>query len=328
MTADTHPPEADQQPFRKPIDWVLYRGDRLVVSALLASLILTILLVLEWADLTALASPTALFYLFSAFIGGNLTLITVVLSINQLVLSRQLQAPGPLRKQIRQTEVFRADVAAVTDQPVTPVLPPQFLERLVRSTNGEARALAQSAGDLDDERVRRDIGALVDPLVADLDRVADSLERSGTSPFHALSAILNTDLATRIQTARHVEAVHGDALPDRVVSRVERLDNKLELLDISREYFKTLFMQKELSYLSRMLLYVGLPAEVSATVVLLVVSSRTGMPPLLAAPGVVPFAVVLSFLPLAVLFSFVLRVATVTERSVAIAPFTTPETIP
>lgn len=74
------------------IEWSLLAGNRLVVAGIVVALIFVILLILEILGVTVVQGPTALFYLFGGFIGGNLTLITIVLSINQLVLSRQFQA--------------------------------------------------------------------------------------------------------------------------------------------------------------------------------------------------------------------------------------------
>jgi hypothetical protein len=45
-------------------------------------------------------------------------------------------------------------------------------------------------------------------------------------------------------------------------------------------------------------------------------------------PGIIPLTVAISFTPLAVLFSFVVRIAVIAERTVSILPFTTPEEIP
>lgn len=40
---------------------------------------------------------------------------------------------------------------------------------------------------------------------------------------------------------------------------------------------------------------------------------------------IVPTVLILEFVPLAVLFSFILRIAAVVQRTVAITPFTTPD---
>lgn len=96
-------------------------------------------------------------------------------------------------------------------------------------------------------------------------------------------------------------------------------------MDIARQYFKSIYMQSKLARLSRILPYVGVPAVGSGFLMLLVYAGAT-------APSVdagylrvfVPIVVILGFTPLAILFAFVLRVAMVAQRTVAITPFTTP----
>ncbi|WP_135824080.1 hypothetical protein [Halorussus ruber] len=105
--------------------------------------------------------------------------------------------------------------------------------------------------------------------------------------------------------------------------------SRLRQIDVARQYFKTLFMQSELASLSRILLSVGVPAEIVSTMMLVAAagpSAQTfygGVPPLLLAA-----TVAVGFAPLAVLFAFVLRIATVAQRTAAITPFTTHEQQP
>lgn len=321
--------EGNDDPHYGPTEWVLLRGNRLAVSGLLLTLVLALLVTLEIAGITAIREPTPLFYVFSAFIGGNLTLITVVLSINQLVLSRQLEAPGKLQEQLRTTAEFRRRAAETTNGSAMPVLPPDFLHQLLRATREDAETLEETGTVSGDDSLDAELQGLTTTIVNDITEISALLEESGTGPFHALSTTLNTDFGHRIHRARRMEVRRREDLPEQAQKALDELVTNLELLDVTRKYFKTLFMQKELSYLSRLLLYVGIPAEVTATVVLLTLATGTGsIPAPIVAPVVVPLAVTVSFAPLAVLFSFVLRIATVTERTVAIAPFTTPERVP
>lgn len=308
-----------------PVDWVLVEGDRLTFAAVLLLVIFAVLVGLSLLNVTTVTSPAPLFYLFSAFIGGNITLITVVLSINQLVLSRQLKTPGALRTEFRRMEEFRGAVADAVDQSVMPTLPPAFLHELVDATLHQAQtvnaAAAPAAGETEPA-----VEDVVAGLRVDLNEIADLLERSTDSPFHALSATLSTDFGHRIQQIHRIRSRDESTLSEETRAALDGLRTQLELIDRSREYFKTLFMQKELSYLSRILLYVGVPAEFTATVMLLALAvAPATVPSWLSAPAVVPAIVTVTFAPLAVLSSFVLRIAIVTERTVTIAPFRTPE---
>lgn len=86
-------------------------------------------------------------------------------------------------------------------------------------------------------------------------------------------------------------------------------------------------MQQELSALSRVLLYAGLPAVGIAIGTLL--SLTVPASELAAVPTnlrtLVPVTLVIGLLPLSILCSFFLRTATVTKLTAATLPFTTPE---
>lgn len=101
---------------------------------------------------------------------------------------------------------------------------------------------------------------------------------------------------------------------------------RIKDVDIARQYFKTMYIQEELSYFSRLLLYVGVPAEFLTVAALVAMSQSgstlSGLP--LTLPVLAPVIVTVAFTPLAMLFSFVIRVATVAQNTVSPAQFTTP----
>jgi hypothetical protein len=75
-----------------------------------------------------------LFYPFSSLVGGNFTLITIILSVSQLVISRQLGSPGELREQIQGTNAYREAIEETMELEVAPVTPSEFLHLLHRSS--------------------------------------------------------------------------------------------------------------------------------------------------------------------------------------------------
>lgn len=315
--------------YPRSVEWILFKGNRLAVSGVLLTGLFLFIVSITAIGVPAVRDKNPLQLLFSAFIGGNLTLITIILSINQLVLSRQLETPGEVRNQTKKTAEFRRDAATATERRVMPALPPDFMSELVQGVQQQLQTLEehrmphlseQSEGDLDD---------LLTTLENELDQISALLNQSDTQPFHVLTATLNADMGLWIQATRRFQALHHEELSEEFRETLDEFVSGLELIDVSREYFKTLFMQHELSYLSRVLLYVGIPAELVATGMLIVFSASSDPIsfPLLA-PAVVPVAVTINFAPLAVLFSFILRITIVTERTVAIVPFTTPDQVP
>ncbi|ELZ00802.1 hypothetical protein [Natrialba asiatica] len=94
-------------------------------------------------------------------------------------------------------------------------------------------------------------------------------------------------------------------------------------MDITRQYLKSVYLQVEPSRLSRYLFYAGVPAVGVAIAALFSLTGPTGPPfgnwvRLIVFPG----AVAIGGVPLALLFSYILRTAMVAERTAAITPFT------
>lgn len=308
--------------------WVFVEGNRALVSSVLLLGLFVGLSGLAVAGVTAVRSTDPLFYLFSTFIGGNFTLIAIVISINQLVLSRQLDTPGGLRTQFQNMAEFRHAAASATDSAVMPILPPAFMDELVDAIARETETLTDSISGASDDEFQTEIRRLADGLRADVTDIAALLDESGKSPFHALSATLDMNLGLRLQQIQSLQSNPPQALPEETRDALDGLVDGLELLDVSRGYFQTLFMQMQLSKLTRFLLYVGIPAEIIATVALLSLGAAPESPLRWLQPfPVVPAIVALCFAPLVILLAFILRITLVTERTVAITPFSTPEQV-
>lgn len=305
-------------------DWLLLDGDRLAVASILLGVVLLAATALLDGTLTA-ADSALLGNLFASFIAGNLTLLTVVLSLNQLVLSRELRTPRELRSEVDAATEYVEEVERETSRHITPQNPSLMLHGLLGSVQARADVLKSDVDDLEGEgaeELRADVAELVASLDDRVEEMNDLLEEPGVGLFRALSTILRHDFASEIDEARRILDAHGEALPDPAASALDGIATRLEHLDIARQYIKTIYVQKELSYLSRVLLYVGFPSMLVAVgIILSVVAPGQSR---LVTRGVVVASVTVSFAPLAVLFAYVLRMATVAERTAAVTPFPSP----
>lgn len=75
-------------------EWLLLHGNRGAVAALTAAVVFAIVAGVGVVQATPLQNQQPVFYVFSGMISGNLTIITVVVSINQLLLSREIATPS------------------------------------------------------------------------------------------------------------------------------------------------------------------------------------------------------------------------------------------
>lgn len=85
-----------------------------------------------------------LYCVFSGMTSGNLTLITVVVAINRVLLSRTFATPNELGSQIEGIIDYREGIE-VTANGVAPVEPLDLLQFLVGSTRREVKHLGNLA---------------------------------------------------------------------------------------------------------------------------------------------------------------------------------------
>ena len=294
------------------------------VAGGLLAILLAVYTTLELIGFTAVQEFSALSSAFGALVSGNLTLITVVLSINQLVLSQALGGIGGLESNVENVSDYRERIRRETAKEVAPEEPDAFLELLLNSIRSEANRLRQATasepGDL-----RDDVETVTERLVDHVDHVLELLDRPNTGVFSALASTLSTNYARELNALRRIEVRYEGELPSDATDALEDVTRRIKDVDIVRQYFKTMYIQEELSRLSRALLYVGVPSVLSGLGLLqmFVATDAGAFDPILLSVFV-PVFVTIGAAPLAVLFAFVLRLSTVAERTVAVTPFTTP----
>ncbi|WP_435178311.1 hypothetical protein [Halorussus sp. AFM4] len=307
-------------------EWVFLTGNRMLLAGGLALAALLAFGVLELWFAFDRYDVTAFLYLTAAVIGGNFTLITIVLSINQLVISQQLSAPGELEAEIKASSEYRDTVTGILDRDTAPATPAAFLEVLFNGVNHSLKALADYGDASTDSGAADDIDDAVTALGSHVDTMSAKLRRSNQTVFSALVLTLNTNYSEEItEIARlKVDLREAGGVPPEVEDELDTLVTRLKQIDVARQYLKTLYMQEELARLSRRLLYVGGPTIFAMVSVLaLVIVGDTRVLDAAQLAWLVPAYVALSVAPLAVLVSFILRLSVVAERTVAVTPFTT-----
>lgn len=307
-------------------EWALLTGDRIRVALCLIVLCGVFFGLLVTVDLGPLLNTQSLFYAYSGLVAGNLTLITVVVSINQLLLSRVLNTPGEHQQQMKSVIEYRSEIEEATDR-IAPVTPLEFLRLLIEGTREDAQRLGGFARDGVVHEGSEEIDEVVSTLTEQMDRINSLLTESDSGTFSVLSTMFETNYAQQINHLRQLQTEHDTEFADVVHDSIDELIDRLQEIDVAREYFKTIYFQQELSSLSRWLLYAGLPAVAVALASLLILTVPTAQPVLTAVPLdiFVPVTVTVGFLPLSVLASFIWRTATVTNLTAATLPFTTPE---
>ena len=248
---------------RSTFRWTVVEANRLLVAGVLLGGILALLLGLLAVNLFPREPGDPLFLLISAFVGGNLTLITVVIAINQLVFSRELGSPGNLEQRTRAAVEYRNRVQEIMDRAVSPVMPGSFLLVLHENLDNRAQALYETIGSATEDDLAAEIDELVGALRSDVHAVTSVLDTSAEDEqiFSAIAATLGTTQAQQLYDLSRIETEYGTQLTDEQRQLFESIREHLLHIDVARKYFRTVYITKELSFLSRVLLIVGIPAQ-------------------------------------------------------------------
>ncbi|WP_435358540.1 hypothetical protein [Haloarchaeobius sp. DFWS5] len=308
--------------------YVLLGGDRRV---LVVALVLTVFVAVVAAGLAGLAGvskSSAVIPVFSATITGVFTIVSVVLSINQLVLSRVLGAPGELSEKMDGSIEFRKTLEDRADVSATPTDPDEFTRLLVDTIQDRATALedglGEASGDADDA-----VHEFATEIESYADGVEATLDERGETTFNVLSAVLMDNYSQHMRRARSLRHEHESSLSEDSRSALEAIRELFRTVGVARQYLKTLYVHQELARLSRLLLYVSVPALLAMALTVLSYALSSG-PPVSGTTLLVVVAVALAigFAPFAVLFAYVIRIATIARLSASIGPFTPKEESP
>jgi len=305
-----------------PREWLLMSGDRVLV-ALLGLLLLTgILAGLVGSGLVPFREETPVLFLLFALIAANFTLIAIVTSLSQFVLGRRLETPGEIRRKIDDTIDYREEVGRSVGESVIPVQPDVFLLMLFRHASAELDILAEQQLEGRTRFAREELETLVTDLREHCDYVIDVLKRPSSGVKHALFVSLSADYESSVYQAWHLQWEHADEFTEEAAEPLARLAGTLQHIEVASRLFKTVFIESEVSELSRYLLYVGIPVQLAAVALTLVYTAGSGPPlPLPTLRAVVPAVIAAGFAPFLLLSSYVVRLTLVAHRTADTFPF-------
>lgn len=302
--------------------WILLDGNRYMITALLSVVVFLTNAGIGYAGYIPVTDPGTATTLVAAIVGGTLPFITIVLAINQLVLSQELGWPGDLVDRYEGMTAFRHQVETATETSVSPAAPADFLQLLVDAVVDRTTQLRVSSDQLTDPDDAAVVTDFVDAVTTEGELVSESLEDADFSTFDALSAVLGRFNGAHLYAARQIRMHYADDLPNDSLDTIDHLITLLGHLAIARQSFKTLYTQYELAHLSKLLLIVGFPTLLGGGIFMMVyprIVETVGSPMLLVA--IVSAVVTFVFLPFIVLLVYTFRIASIASRTADFGPF-------
>lgn len=308
--------------------WLFVDVHRLVLTGLIS---VAVFLTVVFA--VVLSPPSVMAYLVegTALAKGyvelqtiNVTVITIVLAINQLVLTPELGSLGDQRSRLDDALSSRMDAAKFADVPTMPTDPDQYLQTLVGATQDRVSRLREAVADSDDPALRREVDRYAEDVIDEAERVAAGLEDQQFGTIELLGAAMHFTTAEEIHGIRDLHERYADALTEGQAQAFEDVLDLLSLYTVAREYFRSHYVQWEFINFSRAILYVGLPAIVVAHLTVGFVDANAFPGTLFGLPALflyeaLAFTVVL--VPVVVVISYAARLSTLAKASIFVSPF-------
>jgi hypothetical protein len=304
--------------------WALVVG---MLLALFAGLVLVSQLLPGGA--AALRTGDPIETLLQALVGATVTGVTLVLTLNQLVLSQELGAIDDQRERMAGAMEFRTDVESYLDDPAAPTEPSAFLRALVTAAGDRAERLGESVGDDPDDEAGAGVRDLAEGVSTSADRARESLADATFGEYDVVDAALDFEYSRKLYRTRRLREGYGDRLSEATCDALDELEGVLRLFGPAREHFKTLYFQSELVGLSRAVLVASLPSLVVTAGMLAFFDASNAPAPVLGIDGAVlaiSATTAVALLPFLVLLSYVLRIAAITGQTLSIGPFVLRET--
>ena len=306
--------------------WAILSANRLVVTGLLALGFFVLFIVIGELFIprfeSTLRSDTMIHYLFSTMISAIITGTTLVVTISQLVISQENGPLGDQRERMSNTMDFREYTEEIIGSP-TPPDPSMFLHEIISATDRQAETLRDTIADNENARLRAEVDDFTNSLTGNAEEVQEQLEGASFGSFGVLNAALNYNYGIKIFQIERIANDYGDSLSDEDMAILDRLKQTLSMFGPAREHIKTLYFEWALINLSQLILYVSVPALLVAGSMLAFVSgisfpnTTVGISNSIVIIGA---ALTITLLPFLLLVSYVLRVATVAKRTLAMGP--------
>jgi len=259
---------------------------------------------------------------FAGLVGAIITGTTLVVSINQLVLSQEIGSLGNQRSRMDITMDFRQNTDDLLGT-TTPSDPAAYLEELVETSERRAVALREALSGNEHADLRDAVDTYVDDLLENADHAREHLENGEFGTFEVISPALDFNYSRKMYDVRRLGREYEDDLTREERDAFRELLESLTMYGPVREYVKGLYIQWALVKLSRAILYSAVIALTVAGGMVVFVDPSTFPGTFLGIESVlwvVSAAFAVSTLPFLVFTSYILRLATLAKHTLTMGP--------
>lgn len=308
--------------------WLLVDANRWAIVGLLATAVFLVTLVIGlFGPATVqqfLIDGTSAAAAYIEIQTAIITLSTIVLAVNQLVLSPEIGPPSTQRQRLEDVIDHRIAVENQAGVATSPTEPSKFLGTITEAIRKRTASVADTVEDMDDPELQRQAREFTGQLTDEAARIGDTLTDQQFGTIEMLGAAMHFDTTRDLSRTRTLLNEHSETLSTRQENALNDLLGTLQLFTIAREYIRTLYVRSEFIKFSRMVLYTALPAFLVSHYAVTIIGPNVLQGTTLGVLDLLwfeCFAITASSLPLLVLISYVGRLVTIAETSIFIGPF-------
>jgi hypothetical protein len=308
--------------------WVLVDANRWLVVGVLATFVfVSTLLVGLFGPVSAqqfLLEGTSTAEAYVEIQPAIITIATIVLAVNQLVLSPDIGPISTQRRRLEDVIDHRINVENEARVATSPTEPAKFLGTITDATRKRAATLEEAFDGGGDPDLRRRVREFTQDLTEEATRVGDALTDQRFREIEMLGAAMHYDTTRDISRLRTLLNESSGSLSTEQEHAMKDLLGVLELFTVSREYVRTLYVRTEFIGFSRALLYTALPAFLLAHFAIQIIGPNALPGTTLGVPDLLWYecaTITATSVPFLVLISYVGRLVTLAETSVFIGPF-------
>ncbi|WP_418279808.1 hypothetical protein [Halorubrum sp. DTA98] len=310
------------------IRWVLLEANRLAVTGALLTFVFAALMLIgsiwTFQMQQVLTETPAVQTILSSLLSGIILLVSIVVSINSIVLSHDITSVDAQGNRIQGVMEFRRDIGELTESGESPTDPASFLSLMAAVIHDRASALEEITAGSDGE-LTADIQEYVDEVINTIEPLDHQSDSASGAEFGILWLGLEADYGTFMDRSRALRSSHGSELSETFDEGLDDLVEAFQLFAVGKEYFKTIYYTQEVSQLSQTLLVISLPSILVTASAILAINAKIlpdtwvfGLPPLLSFVATV---FTISLAPFLVLTAYMLRLSAVAQRTAGAGPF-------
>ncbi|MFC4439313.1 MULTISPECIES: hypothetical protein [Natrialbaceae] len=305
--------------------WLLVGANRLIVTGVISVVFFGLFMLGGLLDPTLaelLEDRGVIESMFASMISALVTGVTLVVTISQLIVSQENGPLGEQRTRMSETMDFRSYITELTDKP-SPADPSAFLREIVDATEVRANALREVVAKTDDQDLRQEVDEFVGSITGNSETVREKLDGAKFGTFDVVYASMDYNYSWKIFQIERLEDDYQESLEEDQFEALDDLRTSLVMFGPAREHIKTLYFQWELIDLSRLILYIAIPALLVSGMMMTFVDETTIVGTLLGVEILVWLVAVtftFTLTPFFMLTAYVMRIATAAKRTLAIGP--------